>query len=125
MDRIWAVDDDLVYHFVISRFFEELGMAHKLRLFKSSRQLLEAAITAQDKDIPDLILLDLRMPDLDGWQLIDELSDLPIFSNSVPIVIISSSIDPADVIRAKESPMVRHYIPKPITLKSISSALDY
>lgn len=124
MDRIWAVDDDLVYHFVINRFFQELGIAHTLRLFKTSSQLLEAAKIANKEDVPDLLLLDLRMPDLDGWQLITELSDVPLFSNTVPIVIISSSIDPADVMRAKDIPMVRRYIPKPITLQNIASALE-
>jgi len=74
-------------------------------------------------NLPDVILLDLNMPILDGWQFLDEFILLPI-CKEICIFIVSSSIDPYDIEMAKEYDMVKSYIMKPITSKKLEAASE-
>ena len=73
--------------------------------------------------LPDVILLDLNMPILDGWQFLDEFILLPL-KKEISIFIVTSSIDPSDIEMAKKYDMVKTYIMKPITAKKLEAASE-
>jgi CheY-like chemotaxis protein len=84
----------------------------------------------KQKDIlPEIILLDLSMPIMDGWQFLDEYSTFHSkMVKKITIYICSSSISPRDILRAKTINSVSDYIIKPITkvkLKNIIQSLNY
>jgi len=64
--------------------------------------------------LPDIILLDLNMPVMDGWQFLDEFKNIN-FGKKITVYIVSSSIDPHDHVRAKEYTSVSSFLVKPIT----------
>ena len=61
---------------------------------------------------PDIILLDLNMPILDGWQFLDEFKQ---FNSTAQVYIMSSSNYPEDIQNASNYPLVKGYIVKPLT----------
>ena len=70
---------------------------------------------------PDLILLDLNMPEIDGWKFLDLLKEYKI---NVDVVIISSTIDAADSNRAYSYPSVKDFLMKPLTYDKIKHLID-
>lgn len=68
--------------------------------------------------LPDTILLDLNMPVMDGWQFLDEFLLLPI-EKKIVIFIMTSSIDPNDIDKAKKYSVVKDYIDKPVTAQKL------
>ncbi len=65
--------------------------------------------------LPDVIFLDLNMPIMDGWQFLDRYeSILPKLAKRIDVYVLSSSIFPEDVDRAKSFNSVIEYLIKPI-----------
>ena len=72
---------------------------------------------AQDaKNLPDVIFLDLRMPEFDGWDVLDALQALyPKLSKKIKVYIITASIRSNDFFKAKNYSCVKDFFSKPIT----------
>jgi CheY-like chemotaxis protein len=73
--------------------------------------------------LPDAILLDLTMPELDGFGFLEALKKLKVPGmENVNIVVITSSINPKDMERVRTLG-VTNYLIKPITLEKLKEAL--
>ncbi len=63
-----------------------------------------------------LILLDLNMPIMDGWEFLEQFnSNFYTNYSKAKIILLSSSIDPKDIRKSKNFPMVLDFLPKPLT----------
>ena len=93
---VWMVDDDRADHEMFRRVLEETGVEFKS--FYSAESALAALL---EGGRPSLILLDVRMPGLGGFHLLDQRRTLahPL---AIPVIVLSSSSDPRDVARAYE-----------------------
>ena len=69
---------------------------------------------------PDLFLLDINMPEMDGWEFLYQLDRMGIESD---VMILSSSVHWDDIERAKEYGNVKCYIQKPLTEEKIQRHL--
>ena len=83
---------------------------------------LKKNTSTNTSSIPELIFLDLNMPVMGGWKFL-ELFTSEHYSefNNVKVIILSSTIDPQDLAKAKAFNMVADFLPKPITV----GVLDY
>ena len=81
---------------------------------------------AQNPDLlPDILFLDLFMPIMDGWQFLEEfLSVKPNLAKPILIYVVSSSIYPEDISKAKSYSDVFDYIIKPITKKIFTDLIE-
>ena len=69
--------------------------------------------------VPDLILLDLDMPVMDGWEFLDALGGLSL-AKQVCVFVLTSSIQPSDAERAKRYREVKGFFSKPLTSDSVA-----
>ncbi len=72
-------------------------------------------------DIPELILLDINMPVMNGWEFLQEY--VPLYGEKLKntkIVILSSTIDPEDFALAKKYPIVIDFISKPLSIENLN-----
>lgn len=123
MGNIWVVDDDKVFHFVVQRFLDDLGITEGIRFFANGKEFLSAVLDTDPSLRPSVVLLDLNMPVQDGWQTIERLRAITDVPWQVPIVVATSSIDPSDIRRANATLMVNGYLPKPITKQKLESTI--
>jgi len=118
------IDDDDMYVSLITKVIDFRKLSRNLLIFKNGREALDYFVLAlkkvEEKDIPQIILLDLNMPVMDGWQFLTELSkhDFPALKN-LTLYIVSSSIDPADLERSKAFELVSDFLVKPIRLEDL------
>ncbi len=122
LDRILVVDDsepDNVYHEIVLR---RAGFEGDLRVMNDPNQALEYL-----RDLPDgpvcLVLLDINMPGLDGWQFIAQAQGLLTYRPTLLLVMLTSSPAPEDRNRARELLPVRGYMTKPLTVENAARML--
>lgn len=70
-------------------------------------------------NIPDLILLDLDMPVMDGWEFLDAFMKLPI-AKQVCVFVLTSSIHPDDREKARRYNVVKGFFSKPLDGNSVT-----
>ncbi|MBC5864048.1 response regulator [Flavobacterium turcicum] len=124
IDIACIIDDDPIFVFGTKRIMEIADFCESFMIFRNGKEAfdhLEAIILA-DKKLPDLILLDLNMPIWDGWKFLDEFTKIPS-ANPITIYIMTSSIDPADVEKAKSYDAVSNYLVKPITMEELQKLI--
>ena len=125
IDIACIIDDDPIFIFGTKKIMQIANFCKSFMIFHNGKQAYDKLkiIIENGSQLPDLILLDLNMPIWDGWQFLDEFVKIPN-EKSITIYIITSSVDPADVIRAKSYDMVSNYIVKPITMVELKQILS-
>ena len=120
VNNLALVDDDSVFVFITSKIIKQSNMVRNLQVFENGMDALTFLKENPDKHdiLPDIILLDLSMPIMDGWQFLDEYAKLKI-RKTITIYICSSSISPGDLNKAKSINAVSEYIIKPISKEKI------
>lgn len=118
IDIACVIDDDDIYTFTVKRIIDNSQLAEKTLFFSNGKLALDFfnEYLHQTADLPDLIMLDINMPVLDGWQFMDEFIKLsPLINKRIVVYIVSSSIDRADINKAKGYEQISDFIVKPVS----------
>ncbi len=111
---VLLVDDneaDNVYHEII---FRRAGFTGEVVVCESGENALEYLKANQNK-MPELILLDINMPGMDGFEFAQSATPYLTGSATVTVVMLTSSASEADRRKAQALPVIRGYIIKPLT----------
>lgn len=120
-----VVEDDEITSFLIQKTLSKSNAFKEILSFENGQPALvylQEAL-AQLKPIPNLILLDINMPIMDGWELLDALQELH-FPNLIPVVMLTSSINEEDRKKAKTYKNVKGYFTKPLTGKYVEELVN-
>ncbi|GAA4231731.1 response regulator [Postechiella marina] len=128
--NICIVDDDEIYQFTISKMLKTFNFGDKIISFEDGEEALHYMMDNlnNEKELPDVIFLDINMPIMDGFQFMEEYVKIkPKLSKIVTIYMVSSSVDPVDIERARKIAEISDYIIKPIKpgeLKTIIESIE-
>ena len=122
---VCIIDDDPIYVFGTKKIMETTQFSNNFSVYKNGKQAIEYLIPKMisGETLPDVILLDLNMPIMDGWQVLDELVKTSSHQK-MNIFIASSSVDNTDLERAKSYDIVNRYIVKPFSIAKIKMLMD-
>lgn len=126
MPTIALVDDDSIFQFTATRLLESAQLAQNILHFENGADaLLFLKENAPNRDLlPDYLFLDINMPLVDGWMFLEDFTTLKSsLSKVISIYMVSSSIDPRDLNRAKGFVEVADFIIKPISLERFQELL--
>ncbi len=123
LEKVICVDDDpialLLSKLVLSKadFASQVITAANGEIALEYLERPEVIEENKNSKNPLIILLDLNMPVMDGWEFLEQFSKT-IFNEhyqKTKIILLSSSIDPNDIERSKDFSMVLDFIHKPLT----------
>ncbi len=118
MNRFLLIDDDDIFNFLHTEVIKNVVANPEITMFNSSVEALEYINNLVESKIqlPDYILIDIRMPEMNGFELVDELMKLPreLFKNS-KIYFVTSSLDQRDKIKALDYPIITGFKEKTLT----------
>ena len=118
------VDDDPISNFISKKLILKANLDADVQSFTESVEGLNYVLStlAKPQEGTAVLLLDINMPALTGWQFMERLETKgSIVDERLLIYILSSSIDPADLSKAKDNPHICDYIMKPLTLEIVKS----
>jgi CheY-like chemotaxis protein len=124
------IDDDRIYVSLVKKIIERKNLCNKLLIFNDGKQSITYFEALLDdlriEDIPEVIFLDLNMPIMDGWEFIERFKKIKNkFNKDIELYVVSSSINPIDINRAKAFNEVNDYIKKPLNIKALEKIFRY
>ncbi|MDF0709202.1 response regulator [Flagellimonas okinawensis] len=117
MNKAYIVDDDPIHQFGMKLLLKRVEFSKEILAFYNGQEAIDALLEAVEKNetLPSIIFLDLNMPIKDGWGFLDDFVQIPHNNRKkITVYVVSSSIDPVDLERAKTYEVVSNYIVKPI-----------
>lgn len=117
MKQLYMIDDDEVFVFLTKKMIEKTHQNVSLSVFTNGQDAIEhlEKIATDVTQLPDIIFLDLNMPVMDGWEFLKAYENIS-FSNpdKINLYIVTSSISPHEIELAKNFPVVKEFIIKPM-----------
>jgi len=114
--KILVIDDDsLILLIHEAKLEDEVSCA--CEFFDNAKSALEYMAADQEETL-FLLLLDINMPFMNGWDLLDEINGAA-FKKNVYTVMVTSSVNEADKCKAKEYQMVLDFLSKPLKTRHI------
>ena len=116
--KILVIDDDPINNMLCTYIIKKTVNNVEINCFELPLEGLEHVITQYNGPHippPTILFLDINMPTMDGWGFLTEFAEnFQEFHSKVSIVILSSSVNPADIEKANKHPLVIGFMPKPI-----------
>ena len=129
LDQILCIDDDPITLMFCKKVIVKSSFSNEIITSQNGEEALSYFNTIKytnnkNKQIPQpqLIFLDLNMPVMGGWEFLDYFNSEEFSEfNTIKVVVLSSTIDPEDLEKSKQYPMVIDFLSKPIS----QSMLEY
>ncbi len=127
LEKVLCVDDDPITLMLCKKVILKAHLSNEIDSAINGEDALNyfdsliAENSPGSENYPQLIFLDLNMPVMNGWEFLDIFSKNQYaqhFSRT-KVIVLSSTIDPNDIDKSKEYPMVIEFLSKPITTEII------
>lgn len=120
LNQVLCVDDDPITLMLYKKVIDRVNYSKEVKTLINGEEALEYFAYLKNESLvtpPELVLLDINMPLMDGWRFLDNYLKMGynLLFNATKFIVLSSSIDPNDMDKSKEYPMVIDFISKPIT----------
>ena len=116
MSKIWCVEDDSGINELYACVFESYGFEY--RIYESGESFFDAL----NEEVPDLVLLDVMLPEEDGFEIISKLKANPVFSG-LAVIFVSAKGD--ELSRVKGLNLgADDYIQKPLSVLELVARIN-
>ncbi|MGF1635917.1 MAG: response regulator [Cyclobacteriaceae bacterium] len=112
--EILIVDDDEVVLLIHKAMIAEYGLPKETGAFRNGKQTLEYLLSNNQRDKNILIFLDINMPLMNGWELLEAIEEHNLLSN-IYVIMVTSSINPADKAKSSEFDKIIDFVEKPLS----------
>ncbi|MEQ9220032.1 MAG: response regulator [Cyclobacteriaceae bacterium] len=118
ISSIWLIDDDLIQNWITKTMLCDANSNWDIQGYSSPVKVLELL----EKETPDLILLDINMPEMSGLEFLEKIAETHL---DLRIIMLSSSVSSSDIEKSLSYPQVINYWSKPLKEDNILELLNY
>ena len=111
--KILIIDDDEIALFLHEIIVGDCGPTSNAETFSSAQNALSYLSGIKDNSSEYLILLDINMPHMNGWEFAEVIKNHPL-RKKIRIVMVSSSVEKKEIDRARSSDVIDDYLIKPL-----------
>jgi CheY-like chemotaxis protein len=123
--NILLVDDDKIFNFLASQILKKIGLANEIKIALNGLEALEVLENSskQPNSLPNLILLDINMPLMNGFEFLEVFTKSEISKKKeIIIAIVTSSSDERDLLKAK-SFGIKYFFSKPLMEEDLTNII--
>jgi len=122
LQTVWIIDDDEIYKYGFRKFVAMKHLCGNVVDFSNGREAMDFLSDPRNVEhLPDVIFLDIDMPQMDGWAFIEEFKYIKVRLNrKISIFMVTSSISYKDIVRAKNHSDITEYVVKPVNSQQFS-----
>lgn len=128
IEEIIIIDDDEIVHMLGRKALKMIGFEGSILHFFNGMEALDFFKQKSfevDSSPPFLVLLDLNMPIVDGWEVLEHLAEnASCLLNQLSLTILSNSYNPMDREKALSYPFVLDFLNKPISPDLLTNFLN-
>lgn len=119
LNQIIFIDDDEAINFYHKHLIKKSNVSEDSKFFDNAESALGYfSEISKDDTIPDVILLDINMPKIDGWEFLKQYDKLKLKKSPI-IIILTTSLSERDMARASENGLVHSLVQKPISAEQL------
>ena len=125
--RVFIIDDDPIHQRIAQIMISKHNLFDEYFSYTEAQKALDflQENKKNEETLPDVILLDLNMPVIDGWDFLETFETLVNeFNKNIRVFIVSSSVDEKDLLRSKSYVGVKGFISKPLSPDIIRSIIE-
>lgn len=123
--HVFLIDDNEIDLFIHEQFLKVEGLLLDVKKFTYAGDALTFLLKCNEDQYPNLILLDIQMPLMNGFDFLDKFKELNNdIQEQINIVMVSSSLDFGDITRASANSNVVGFLSKPLNIKELITLLE-
>ncbi len=127
INTIFLIDDDTLTNYLNQTIIRRVGYSKEIHAFDKpvfALSALQQITGSDDAPFPEMILLDVNMPNMNGWDFLEEYEKLPVqVIAKTKVYIVSSSINDRDIEKSKAYKTVSGFISKPLDTQKMNEIL--
>lgn len=122
--NLLVIDDDDINIFIIKKIVEKTGFDINMVAKSNGQQAIDYLneTISEQQTLPNLVLIDINMPVMNGWEFVEAYQTLGIKQN-VDLYILSSSVYENDIEKTKSYSTVKGFISKPLSIERLSELI--
>lgn len=126
LKKVFLVDDDETSNFLNSLLLRSMEITEKIEIAKNGQEALTKFVALKrhnENELPELVLLDINMPVMDGFEFLEEFERLySVDQENIKIVMLTSSSSSIDINKAKQF-NIAGFINKPLTEEKLQKII--
>lgn len=115
LKKVLLIDDDEIVNSINKVIIQHAKFAEEIITETLASNAIDYISNLSKDDLPKAIFLDVNMPEMNGWDFVEEYEKLKINTDDITIIMLTSSINPRDQNRALSMKHIKDFVSKPLS----------
>jgi CheY-like chemotaxis protein len=124
LKKVLLIDDDEIVNSINKVIIQHAKFAEEIITETFAGNAITYIKSLSKADLPKAIFLDVNMPEMNGWDFVEEYEKIGLSSEDVTIIMLTSSINPRDQKRALSMDHIKAFVSKPLSPELLNAIYD-